>query len=104
MNEHGAESVERRPRIAALWREQRGRWTLPLVIIVIIGLVAIVDHLGSHRISHLDDQNTSALVPAAGGAATVEFDRPWDGFNPNTPAGAASTSPACCPRCCPVPT
>ncbi len=94
MNEHGAESVERRPRIAALWREQRARWTLPLVIIVIIGLVAIVDHLGSHRISHLDDQNTSALVPAAGGAATVEFDRPWDGFNPNTPAGAASTSPA----------
>ncbi|MGA3148148.1 MAG: ABC transporter substrate-binding protein [Acidimicrobiales bacterium] len=94
MNEHGAESVERRPRIAALWREQRARWTLPLVIIVIIGLVAIVDHLGSHRISHLDDQNTSALVPAAGGAATVEFDRPWDGFNPNTPAGAASTTPA----------
>jgi peptide/nickel transport system substrate-binding protein len=94
VNEHGAESVERRPRIAALWREQRARWTLPLVIIVIIGLVAIVDHLGSHRISHLDDQNTSALVPAAGGAATVEFDRPWDGFNPNTPAGAASTTPA----------
>jgi peptide/nickel transport system substrate-binding protein len=56
--------------------------------------VAIVDHLGSHRISHLDDQNASALVPAAGGAATVEFDRPWDGFNPNTPAGAASRSPA----------
>jgi peptide/nickel transport system substrate-binding protein len=94
VNEHGAESVERRPRIAALWREQRARWTLPLVIIVIIGLVAIVDHLGSHRISQLDDQSTSALVPAAGGSATVEFDRPWDGFNPNTPAGAASTTPA----------
>ncbi len=32
-------------------------------------------------------------MPATGGAATVELDRPWDGFNPNTPAGAASTTP-----------
>ncbi len=93
MTDRGAEPVERRPRIAALWREHRARWTLPLVIIVIIGAVAIVDHLGSHRISQVDAQKTSALVPANGGAATVEFDRPWDGFNPNTPAGAASTTP-----------
>ncbi len=93
MTEDGAEPVGRRPRIAALWSEHRARWTLPLVIIVIIGLVAIVDHLGSHPISRLDDQTTSALVPATGGAATVEVDRPWDGFNPNTPAGATSTTP-----------
>ncbi len=93
MTDRGAEPVERRPRIAALWREQHARWTLPLVIIVIIAAVAIVDHLGSHRISQVDAPKTSALVPANGGAATVEFDRPWDGFNPNTPAGAASTTP-----------
>ncbi len=94
MNDSGAEHVERRPRMAALWREHRARWTLPLVIIVIIGLVAIIDHLGSHRISQVDDQKTSALVPATGGAADLQLDRPWDGFNPNTPGGAASTTPA----------
>jgi peptide/nickel transport system substrate-binding protein len=93
VTENGAEPVERRPRIAVLWREHRARWTLPLVIIVIIGAVAIVDHLDSHRISQVDQQNTSALVAATGGGATVEFDRPWSGFNPNTPAGAASTTP-----------
>ena len=93
MTERGAGAVERRPRLAQAWQEQRARWTLPLVIIVIIGVVATVDHLGSHRISRVDEQNTSALVPAAGGTATVAFDRPWDGFNPNTPAGASSTSP-----------
>ena len=92
MTEHGAETVERRPRIAAMWRKHRARWTLPLVIIVIIGVVAIVDHLDSRRISQVDDQKTSALVPATGGEATVVLDRPWAGFNPNTPAGAASTS------------
>ncbi|MGD0313837.1 MAG: ABC transporter family substrate-binding protein [Acidimicrobiales bacterium] len=64
------------------------------MIIVIIGLVAIVDHVGSHRISQVDAQNTSPLVPGTGGATTVEFDRSWSGFNPNTPAGAASTTPA----------
>ena len=93
MTDRGAEPVERRPRIAALWREHRARWTLPLVIIVIIAAVAIVDHLGSHRISQVDAPKTSALVAANGGAATVELDRPWDGFNPNTPAGAASSTP-----------
>ena len=93
MSPTGAEPVERRPRIASLWREHRARWTLPLVIIVIIGLVAIVDHLGSHRISQVDQPNTSALVAAGGGQATVELDRPWSGFNPNTPAGAASSTP-----------
>lgn len=92
MTDNGAETVERRPRIAAVWRQHRARWTLPLVIIVIIGVVAIVDHLDSQRISQVDDQKTSALVPATGGRTTVELDRPWSGFNPNTPAGAASTS------------
>lgn len=85
--------VGRRPRIAVIWREHRARWTLPLVIIVIIGVVAIVDHLGSHRISQVDAQNTSALVAAPGGGTTVELGRPWSGFNPNTPAGAASSTP-----------
>jgi len=93
VTDHGAEPVERRPRIAALWRQHRARWSLPLVIIVIIGAVAVVDHLGSHRIAQVDVQKTSALIPVTGGAASVEFDRPWDGFNPNTPAGAASTTP-----------
>ena len=93
MTEHGAEPDSRRPRIASLWRRHRARWTLPLVIIVIIGAVAIVDHLGSHRISQVDRQSTTALVAAKGGTATVELDRPWAGFNPNTPAGAASSTP-----------
>jgi peptide/nickel transport system substrate-binding protein len=88
----GAEPVERRPRIALLWREHRARWTLPLVIIVIIGLVAIVDRLASQRISQVDEQSTSALVAATGGAAVVNLDRPWSGFNPNTPAGADSST------------
>ena len=92
MRETGAEPVERRLRIASLWREHRARWTLPLVIIVIIGLVAIVDRLASQRISQVDEQTTSALVAATGGAATVNLDRPWSGFNPNTPAGADSSS------------
>jgi peptide/nickel transport system substrate-binding protein len=92
VTEHGAETVERRRRIAALWRQHRARWTLPLVIIVIIGVVATVDHLDSRRISQVDDQKTSALVPATGGQTDAVLDRPWAGFNPNTPAGAASTS------------
>ena len=89
----GAGSASRRPRVASLWEQHRARWTLPLVIIVIIGLVAVVDHLGSHRISQVDQQSTSQLVAATGGAATVELDQPWSGFNPNTPAGAASSTP-----------
>jgi peptide/nickel transport system substrate-binding protein len=93
VTEPGADPVERRPRIAALWREHRARWTLPLVIIVIIAIVATVDHLDSHRISQVDDQKTSQLVAATGGATTVELDQAWDGFNPNTPGGAASSTP-----------
>jgi len=93
VTEPGAGSDSRRPRIASLWEQHRARWTLPLVIIVIIGLVAVVDHLGSHRISQVDQLSTSQLVNATGGAATVELDRPWSGFNPNTPAGAASSTP-----------
>ncbi len=94
MTENGADPVERRPRVALLWREHRARWTLPLVIIVIIGLVATVDHLDSHRISQVDAQVKPALVAATGGAVTVALDQPWSGFNPNTPAGASSSTPA----------
>ncbi len=94
MSPTGAEPVERRHRTASWWREYRARWTLPLVIIVIIGLVAVVDHLGSHRISQVDQANTSVLAAAGGGQATVELDRPWAGLNPNTAAGAASSTPA----------
>jgi peptide/nickel transport system substrate-binding protein len=92
VRETGAEPVARRLRLASLWREHRARWTLPLVIIVIIGLVAIVDRLASQRISQVDEQTTSALVAATGGAVSVNLDRPWSGFNPNTPAGADSSS------------
>ena len=79
--------------MASMWREHRARWTLPLVIIFIIGLVAVVDHLGSHRISQVDAQVTSPLVAATGGSTTVELDQSWSGLNPNTPAGAASSTP-----------
>jgi peptide/nickel transport system substrate-binding protein len=92
VSQSGAEPVARRPRIALLWHRHRGRWTLPLVIIVIIGLVAIVDHLASQQISRVDEQNTSALVAASGGSAVVNLDQPWSGFNPNTPAGANSST------------
>jgi peptide/nickel transport system substrate-binding protein len=92
VKEPGGDTVEPRPRLASIWREHRARWTLPLVIIVIIGLVAIVDHLGSHRISQVDEQSTSSLVAASGGATTIDLDRAWDGFNPNTPAGATSST------------
>jgi peptide/nickel transport system substrate-binding protein len=88
----GAEPVARRPRLALLWHRHRARWTLPLVIIVIIGLVATVDHLASRRISRVDQPDTPALVGAPGGSAVVNLDQPWSGFNPNTPAGANSST------------
>jgi peptide/nickel transport system substrate-binding protein len=93
VTDDGAEPVGRRPRIAALRHEHRARWTLPLVIIIVIGLVAVVDHIGSHRISQVDGQNTASLVATPGGAATVQLGGRWDGFNPNTPAGATSSTP-----------
>ncbi len=93
MSPTGADAPGRRPRFASLWREHRARWTLPLVIIFIIGLVAVVDQVGSRRISQVDAPSTTPLVAATGGATTVELDRPWSGFNPNTPAGAASSTP-----------
>ncbi len=94
MSEPGAEPVAHRPRLSSVWREHRARWTLPLVIIVIIGLVAIVDHLGSRQISQVDQPVYPALVQATGGTSVVHLGGPWDGFNPNTLAGAASTTPA----------
>jgi ABC-type transport system substrate-binding protein len=93
VTQHGAESVERRPRLESFWRRHRARWTLPLVIIVILGAVAIVDHVGSHRISEVDQPSTPVMVTGVGGSSSVQFDAPWSGFNPNTPAGAASTTP-----------
>jgi peptide/nickel transport system substrate-binding protein len=79
-------------RIAAFWAERRARWTLPLVIIVIIIIVATVDHLEAHRISQVDEPIVSDLVSTTGGTATVNLDRPWVGFNPGTPAGADSST------------
>jgi len=90
----GGATAERHSHLASLWRRHRARWTLPLVIIVIIGLVAIVDHVDFHRISQVDAPVPSPLVEANGGVATVDLDHAWSGFNPNTPAGAASTTPA----------
>lgn len=94
MTDPGAEPVGRRPRISSLWREQRARWTLPLVIVVIIGVVAVVDHLGSRQISQVDQPIYPALVQATGGTSTVHLGGVWSGFNPNTPAGASSSTPA----------
>lgn len=89
----GRPVVGRRNIIAAFWAERRARWTLPLVIIVVIIVVALVDHIGAHRISEVDRGNVSSLVSAKGGTATVVLDRPWQGFNPGTPGGATSSTP-----------
>jgi len=94
VSDPGAGPVQRRHRISSIWREQRARWTLPLVIVVIIGVVAIVDHLGSRQISQVDQPVYPALVEATGGTSVAHLGGPWDGFNPNTPAGAASSTPA----------
>ena len=93
MSPSGTGEAGRRPRLASLWGKHRARWTLPLVIIFVIGLVAVVDHLGSPRIRQVDAISTSPLVAATGGTATVDLDRPWSGLNPNTPAGAGSSTP-----------
>jgi peptide/nickel transport system substrate-binding protein len=93
VSDPGAEPVERRPRISSIWREHRARWTLPLVIVVIIGAVAVVDHLGSRQISQVDQPAFPALVQATGGSTVVHVGGPWSGFNPNTPEGAASSTP-----------
>ena len=87
-------SEEHRSRMSSLWRERRARWTLPLVIIVIIAGVAVVDHLGSLQISQVDQPVIPAQVEAAGGTSVVHLPGPWSGFNPNTPAGAQSTTPS----------
>ena len=87
-------SEEHRSRMSSLWRERRARWTLPLVIIVIIAGVAVVDHLGSLQISQVDQSVIPAQVEAAGGTSVVHLPGPWSGFNPNTPAGAQSTTPS----------
>ena len=93
MSEPGAGPAERRPRMSALWRERRARWTLPLVIIVIIAVVAIVDHLSSRQISQVDQPAIPPPVATTGGTSIVHLPGPWSGYNPNTPAGASSTTP-----------
>jgi peptide/nickel transport system substrate-binding protein len=94
VTEPGADPVGRRSRISSLWREQRARWALPVVIVVIIAAVATVDQVGSRQISQVDQPSTPALVQAVGGTSVVHLGGPWSGFNPNTPAGAASSTPA----------
>jgi len=89
----GSERAVRPRSLAAVWRRHRARWTLPLVIIVIIGAVAALDHLGSHQIAQVHRHKPTVLVPVVGGSTTVTLDQPWDGFNPNTPWGAASSTP-----------
>ncbi len=89
----GRAGGRRRRSLSELWARHRSRWTLPLVIVVVIILVAVVDHLGAHRISQVDAAPTPPLVAAPGGAATVDLGGPWSGFNPHTPAGATSTTP-----------
>ena len=93
MTVDGAEPVGRRHRITALWARHRSRWTLPLVIIVIIVIVAAVDHIGADRIRQVDQPPPSGLVATQGGSATVDLDQGMAGFNPNTSAGAASATP-----------
>ncbi len=93
MSSSGAEPVERRSRVPSIWRERRARWTLPLVIIVIIGVVATRGPSGLARISQVDQPGAPALVAATGGSAVVHLAGPWSGFNPNTPSGARSSSP-----------
>jgi peptide/nickel transport system substrate-binding protein len=63
------------------------------VIILIIGIVAIIDHLGSRRISQAVVPRPPALVAESDGATTFDLDTPWSGFNPGTPAGAESSTP-----------
>lgn len=93
MTEAGSERAVRRETITSLWQKHRARWTLPLVIIVIIAAVAILDHLAPHRITQVDRRKPSVLTPMKGGATTVTLDQAWNGFNPNTPSGAASSTP-----------
>ena len=94
MSTPGTGPDEHRSRMSSLWRERRARWTLPLVIIVIIAAVAIVDHLGSRQISQVDQPVIPPQVVASGGSSVVHLPGPWAGFNPNTPAGANSTTPS----------
>jgi len=70
------------------------RWTLPLVIVLVIVLVAVVDHIGEKRFIAVDGLPKPQLVVASGGTVTVDFDQAWSGYNPNTPAGADSSTPA----------
>ena len=80
--------------MASLWREHRARWTLPLVIIVIIGLVADRRPPGyppdqpGRRPAHV-----TAGVGHAAAPPPSTSTGPWSGFNPNTPAGADSSTP-----------
>jgi len=92
VSEPGAGTTEHRSRMSSLWRERRARWTLPLVIILIIAAVAVVDHLSSRQISQVDQPAIPPPVATTGGTSIVHLPGPWSGYNPNTPAGASSTT------------
>jgi peptide/nickel transport system substrate-binding protein len=79
--------------MSSFWRERRTRWTLPLVIVLIIAGVTIVDHLGNRQINEVDQPAIPPPVVTTGGTSVVHLPGPWDGFNPNTPGGAASSTP-----------
>ena len=93
MSTPGAGPTGRRSRLSSLWRERRTRWTLPIVIVVIIAGVTIVDHLGNRQINAVDQPVIPPPVTTTGGTSVVHLPSPWDGFNPNTPAGASSSTP-----------
>jgi len=80
--------------MSSLWGVHRARWTLPLVIIVIIAAVAIVDHLSNRQINQVDQPVIPPPVATSGGTSVVHLPGPWSGYNPNTPAGASSTTPS----------
>ncbi len=85
----GSEGAVRRRWIASLWQQHRARWTLPLVIIVIIGAVAILDHLGYHRITKVNRRESSVLVPLVGGSATVDLDQVVERVQPQHAVGSS---------------
>lgn len=93
MTTSGGSSAEPHRSLSRWWRRHRTRWSLPLVIVAVIVVLAVIDHLGSHQIRQVDQPAASVLEPAANGTVSVALDRPWEGFNPNTPAGAVSATP-----------
>lgn len=90
----GSDAGPSRRRHGPVGTSAHSRWTLPLVIVLVIVMVAVVDHIGEKRFIAVDGLPQPQLVVASGGTVTVDFDQPWAGYNPNTPAGADSSTPA----------